>query len=63
MVSWHLCLYIAKTYALPIRRLSRLFIVVPDFVEVIFVQLPDEAGKVAVLKVFRKDVLCEFFVL
>lgn len=31
--------------------------------KVIFVQLSDETGKVAVLEVFREDELCEFLVL
>lgn len=31
--------------------------------EIIFVELPHEAGEVAVLEVFRQDVFREFFVL
>ena len=40
------------TYVFAVRRVSVL-LVVSDFVEVILVQLPDEARKVAVLEVFR----------
>lgn len=35
----------------------------PHFVEVVLIQLPHEAGKVAVLEVFREDVLGELLVL
>lgn len=35
----------------------------PDFVEVIFVELAHKTGKVAVLEVLRQDVLGELFVL
>ena len=43
--------------------MSALFIVVPDFVEVIFIELPNKAGKVAMLEVFREDGLGEAFIL
>ena len=51
------------TYPCAVRRCASFFVVVPDFVEVVFVQLPDEAREVAVLEVFRKDVFREFLVL
>ena len=35
----------------------------PHFVKVIFVQLADEAGEVAMFEVFREDVFREFLVL
>ena len=50
-------------YPRSIRRLSALFIVMPHFVEVIFVQLSHEASKVAMLKVFRKDGFGEALIL
>jgi hypothetical protein len=40
-----------------------ILIVLSDLVKVIFVELSDETGKVAVLEVFREDELCEFLVL
>lgn len=40
-----------------------IFLVLPDFVEVIFIQLANKAGKVAMLEVFRKNMLCELLVL
>jgi hypothetical protein len=36
---------------------------VPDFVEIVFVELTHETGKVAVLEVLGQDMLCEFLVL
>ena len=53
---------IRDTYVATIRRFAVL-LVVPDFVEVIFVELSDEAGKVAVLEVLRQNCLGEFLVL
>ena len=50
-------------YTSAIRRLATLLIVVPHFVKIIFVQLADKAGEVAVLEVFRQDRLCELFIL
>jgi hypothetical protein len=35
----------------------------PDFVEVVFVELTHETGKVAVLEMFGQDVLCKLLVL
>ena len=52
-----------RTYTCAIRRLPALFIVVPYFVEVIFVELAHETGKVAVLEMLRENVLGEFLVL
>lgn len=40
------------TYPSAIRRLPVFLIVVPHFVEVVLVQLADEASEVAVLEVF-----------
>lgn len=40
------------SYILTIRRLAILFVVLANFVEVVFVQLTNETGKVAVLEVF-----------
>jgi hypothetical protein len=51
------------TYTSAIGRHAALFIVVPDFVKVIFVQLTHETGKVAVLEVLGQDVLCKLLVL
>ena len=39
------------TYARPVKRRVSLLVVVPNFVKVILVQLPYEAGEVAVLEV------------
>lgn len=50
------------TYIPTIWRLATLLIM-PDFVEVILIQLPNKAGKVAVLKVFWKNGFRELFVL
>lgn len=46
-----------------IWRWAVVLVVLPDLVEVIFVQLPDKARKVAVLEVFWEDQLGEFLVL
>ena len=54
---------LGATHSWAVRRLAVVLIVVPHFVEIVLVQLPDEAGKVAVLEVLREDVLCEFLVL
>ena len=51
------------TYTGPIRRLSAILVVVSHFVEVILVELPDEAREVAVLEMFRQDGLGEPFIL
>lgn len=51
------------TYAWAVRRLPRLLIVMPHFVEVVLVQLANKTGEVAVLEMFREDVLGEFLVL
>ena len=51
------------TYTSAIGRHAALFIIVPDFVEVVFVELTHETGKVAVLEVLGQDVLCELLVL
>lgn len=52
-----------STYARTIWRLAVFLIVVPYFVEVVFIELPDKAGKVAVLEMLGENVFCEFFVL
>jgi hypothetical protein len=46
-----------------VGRWSIVFIVLSDLVEVIFVQLSNEASKVAVLEMFRQNQFCEFFIL
>jgi hypothetical protein len=46
-----------------VGRCPALFIVLAHFVKVIFVQLADEAGKVAVFEMFGKDGFGEFLVL
>jgi hypothetical protein len=51
------------TYSGPIRRLAIFFVVVPDFVEIVLVQLADKAGEIAVFEVLREYVFCEFLVL
>jgi len=35
--------------------LATVFIVMPDFVEIVFIQLSNEAGKITVLKMFWQD--------
>ena len=51
------------THACSVRRLSILFIVVSDFVEVVLVELANEAGKIAMLEVFREDRFGEALIL
>ena len=51
------------TYSWPIRRLPILFVVMTDFVEIVFVQLADETSKVAVFEMLGKYVFCELLVL
>ena len=41
----------------------RVVVRVLDFVEVVLVELADEAGEVAMFEVLRKNGLCEFLVL
>lgn len=50
------------TYLFTVRRLT-IFLTLPDLVEVVFVQLPDEASKVAVFEMFRQNGLGELLVL
>jgi hypothetical protein len=38
-----------------VLRLSSILIILPNLVEVVFVQLPDEAGEVGVFEVFGQD--------
>ena len=52
-----------STYPGAVRRLSVLFITVPNLVEVVLVQLADEACKIAMLEVLRKNGLGESFIL
>ena len=52
-----------KSYPHAIRRCPSFLIIVPNLVKVVFVQLPYEAGEVAVLEVFRQDVFRELLVL
>ncbi len=47
----------------PIGRLSVLLVVVPYFVEIVFVELSNEAGKIAMLEMLRKYRFREFLVL
>ena len=54
---------VMNTYIWTIRRWSIVFVVLSDLVEVIFIQLSNEAGKVAVLKMFRENQFCELFIL
>lgn len=51
------------TYARAVWRSAVLLIIMPHFVEVVFVQLSHETGKVAVLEVLWEDVFGEFLVL
>lgn len=53
----------AATYTGTVWRMSTLLIVVSHFVKVVFIQLPDEARKVTVLEMFRKDGFGESFIL
>lgn len=43
--------------------MSAFFIIVPDFVKVILVELPNETGEVAMLEVFGENRLGEMFIL
>jgi hypothetical protein len=52
-----------QAYPRTVWRLAILFVVVSNFVEVVLVQLTNEAGKVAVLEMFGQNVFCEFLVL
>ena len=40
-----------------------LFIIMPHFVEVVFIELAHEAGKIAMFEMFGQDRLCEPFIL
>jgi hypothetical protein len=51
------------TYPRPIGRLPILFVVMTNFVEIVFVQLPDKTSKVAVFEVLGQYVFCKLFVL
>lgn len=51
------------TYPLTVRILSIIFIVLPNLVEIILVQLADETREVAVLEVLGEDGFREFLVL
>jgi hypothetical protein len=51
------------TYSWSIGRLPILFVVMTDFVEIVFVQLADETSKVAVFEMLGKYVFCELLVL
>lgn len=51
------------TYPCAVRRCASLFIIVPHFVEVVFVKLPHEAREIAVFEVFGQDVFREFLIL
>ncbi len=55
--------YSGYTNARAVLRLTILLVVVSHFVEVVLVKLTNETGEVTVLKVLRKYVFCEFFVL
>lgn len=46
-----------------VRRLAVLFVILANFVEIVFVQLAHEAGKVAMLEVLGQDGLGEFLAL
>jgi hypothetical protein len=52
-----------RTNIRAIWRWSIVFVVLSDLVEVILVQLSDEASKIAMLEVFGEDQLGEFLVL
>jgi hypothetical protein len=51
------------TYSRSIRRLSVLFVIMADFVEIILVKLTDETSKIAVFEVLRKYVFCKLLIL
>ena len=50
-------------HASAVWRLTSFFIVVPNFMEIILVQLSDEARKIAMLEMFRENGLGELLVL
>lgn len=52
-----------KTYPGPVGRLSVFFIVMTNFVEIVFIQLTDKTSKIAMLEVLWEYMFCEFFVL
>lgn len=54
---------VPSTYTRSVGRNTAIFIVVSDFVEIVFVELAYKTGEVAVLEMFGQDVFCEFFVL
>lgn len=51
------------SYIRTIRRLSIFLVILANFVKVVFIQLPDETRKIAVLEMPGKNGLCEFFAL
>ena len=51
------------TYTWAIRRSGAVFVGVPHFMEVVFIELSHETCKVAVFKMLRKDMFCELLVL
>ena len=51
------------TYTWAVRRSGAVFIGMPHFMEVVFVELSHETCEVAVFKMLRKDMLCELLVL
>lgn len=52
-----------NTYILTIWRLTILFIILANLVEIVFVELAHKTGKVAMLEVFRQDGFGEFLAL
>jgi len=52
-----------STHTLTIWGLSTLLIVMPNLVEIILVELANEAGEVAVFEVLWEDGFCKSFVL
>ena len=52
-----------ESYTRAIRRLAGLLIIVTHFVEIVFVELSDEAGEIAVLEVLGEDVFGESLIL
>lgn len=53
----------ACTHPRPIRRLSPVFIIMPDFVKVVFVQLAHKTCEIAMLEVLRQDVFRKLLIL
>lgn len=51
------------SYSRSIWRLPSIFIVVSHFMEVVFIQLADKAGEIAMFEMFRQDGLGKSFVL